>query len=110
MHLCKCISYRPRQRESVRPARSYHVVRTGSDAARTVYIKHILLLLREQRFDARAHMLQVTVPIFLKYENASKNSEKIGREHIQVLNSRVNFRQKISIFAPCVKRQICLFE
>ena len=33
-----------------------------------------------------------------------KNLKKIMRKHIHVLNTRVNFRQEISIFAPCVKK------
>ena len=33
-------------------------------------------LFRGWRFGSRAHMLPVLFPIFLKYENALKNSEK----------------------------------
>ena len=33
-----------------------------------------------------------------------KNLKKIERKHIHVFNTCVNFRQKISIFAPCEKK------
>ena len=42
----------------------------------TEYIDSFADHFRGQRFGARAHLLPITVPIFLKYENASKNSEK----------------------------------
>ena len=41
---------------------------------------------------------------FKKYENTSKNSEKIGHEHMQVKNTREKFRQKITIFMLCAKK------
>ena len=59
----------------------------------------------ERRFGARAHLSPVYCSdFFLNMKMLRKILQKIEHEHIQVLDSRVNFRQKISIFAPCAKK------